>query len=176
MGFPRLQLKSLTREDIRFYEMNQLRSHARFQQLESHQNSRTDALVNSNSDKASGVYLWVRIIVRELLKGLVDGDDLDVLHERVRTTPADLFAYFRSLLQTVPVEQQKEASIMFQIALYKERDFASVHSIRLIDRSFVNHGCPDFLLTRTRSVRIDDILDNMLLSFRMDSTARQLSS
>lgn len=39
---------------------------------------------------AQGVLLWVRLVTRDVLQGIIDGDTVDELHERLMRMPSEL--------------------------------------------------------------------------------------
>jgi hypothetical protein len=51
---------------------------------------KADMLAREVSERANGVFLWVFLVVRELLHGLNEIDNLGTLQERPRDLPVDL--------------------------------------------------------------------------------------
>lgn len=51
--------------------------------------------------RAKGVFLWVMLVVRSLLRGLTEDDDMHMLRERLRNIPDELEAYFQHMMNTV---------------------------------------------------------------------------
>jgi len=174
--FPQLRLEDLTQGDINKYVEGQLHSHIRFQYLFRHDRMNAENLVSEITHKAAGVFLWVRLVVRELLKGLRDGDGISVLRKRLREIPGDLNDYFKRLMDSIDPNHRQEASALLQIALYDEREFATGHPLRLIDLSFIDEGRPDFALTGRYSYKDLDLTNWEALQFRLDSALRRLNS
>lgn len=52
-------------------------------------------------DKAQGVFLWVFLVVKSLIRGLAEGDTLKTLLRRVAMFPSDLYDYFKLILERV---------------------------------------------------------------------------
>jgi hypothetical protein len=73
--------------------------------------------------KASGVFLWVILIVRSLLSGLRSRDDIAVLRKRLRDLPADLSSLYTHMLNHVEPLYNEQASQAFRIygAISKEK-------------------------------------------------------
>lgn len=67
--------------------------------------------------KAHGVFIWVRIVVDELAKGVRDGTALSLLEEKVSDMPEELGDLYRHTLERIEPEYTEEAYIMLQIAL-----------------------------------------------------------
>ncbi|KAH6637381.1 hypothetical protein C7974DRAFT_306701, partial [Boeremia exigua] len=116
-GCPRLKLEDLTRNDISLFVRAQLSGHARFQHVIRSQNESMDDIVNEITTKARGVFLWVHLVMRELSKGLRDGDGMRELRRRLEKIPSDLNDYFKRLMNTIEPDQQHDASVLLQIAL-----------------------------------------------------------
>jgi hypothetical protein len=174
--FPQLRLEDLTYDDINKYVEAQLHSHIRFQYLLRYDPVNAQRLVSEITAKADGVFLWVRLVVRELLKGLRDGDGTSVLRKRLKEMPGDLNEYFQRLMDSISPRHRQEASELLQIALFDETDFVTAHPLRLIDLSFIDEGCPDFALTGRYNYKGLNLADGEGLQFRLDSTMRRLNS
>lgn len=112
---PRLRLHRLTRHDIEKYVNDKLRGHIRMRQLASQFPQDADALVLEIVEAAQGVFLWVQLVVRSLLEGLQNHDEISVLTERLHELPTDLEELFRYMLQRVPGRYKEGMSKMFQI-------------------------------------------------------------
>jgi len=90
-----LMLQDLTRDDIKLYIKERLEEDDRFLELEVEEDdgyTKKDLVVEI-VDLAQGVFLWVFLVVRDLLKGLTNEDRLRVLqkdfiyfHQTSRTT------------------------------------------------------------------------------------------
>ena len=75
----------------------------------------TKVLVEEIVSSASGVFLWVKLVVKSLLEGLQNGDQIEDLQLRLRTLPQDLEALFTHMLSHVPNSYKSQAACIFQI-------------------------------------------------------------
>lgn len=75
-------------------------------------------LVTDIVERAAGVFLWVFLVVRELLDGLTEGDDVFVLRKRLETLPEDLEDYFNHILSRVHKVYREESGKLFQMATH----------------------------------------------------------
>jgi hypothetical protein len=66
-------------------------------------------------EKAEGVFLWVKLVVRLLIEGLENGDNLDELETRLTALPSDLKALYERMFGKMSIEYQKQASLLFQL-------------------------------------------------------------
>ncbi|KAL9619549.1 MAG: hypothetical protein Q9160_005825 [Pyrenula sp. 1 TL-2023] len=175
-GFPQLRLEDLTHDDISHYVREQLGGNKRFQHLSRYDASKAESLVDGIVRKASGVFLWVRLVVRELLKALRDGDGIRTLVRKLDDIPADLDAYFTRLMDSIEDQHRQEAATLLQIALYDEDKFTSLHPLRVLDMSFIEEERPDFGLDANYDFKDFNIVDVEGTRFLIDSTVRRINS
>ncbi|KAH7346375.1 hypothetical protein BKA65DRAFT_399466 [Rhexocercosporidium sp. MPI-PUGE-AT-0058] len=114
-GLPKLRLQDLTYRDIEAYVHDELRSHQRMLQLSQAEPNHAYELATEIVTKASGVFLWVMLIIRSLLSGLRNRDDIAVLRKRLQHLPADLSSLYTHMLNHVDPLYNEQASQAFQI-------------------------------------------------------------
>ena len=173
---PQLRLEDLTYNDISLYVREQLFSNKRFHKLMQYDTIAAEGLVASLIYKAAGVFLWVRLVVKQLLRGLRDGDSIGALSKKVEEIPAGLDDFFMRLMESIEPQNRKEASELLQLALYDEDEFVSLHSNYLLDFSFIEEGKPDFALEPSYSFSGLDFVNTGAMAFRLESTMRKLNS
>lgn len=71
--------------------------------------------VKKISNKAQGVFLWVKLVVRSLLDGLSNSDRMVDLRARLDLIPADLEALYRHMITHIETLYSRRASEVFQI-------------------------------------------------------------
>lgn len=175
-SYPQLKLEDLTYTDISAYVREQLYGNKRFHKLMLYDTVATEGLVASLISKAAGVFLWVRLVLKQLLRGLRDGDGIGALSKKVKEISADLDEYFMRLMESIEPQNRKEASELLQLALYDEDEFVSLHSKCLLDFSFIEEGKPDFALNPFYNFSGLGITDTGAMAFRLESTMRKLNS
>lgn len=112
---PQLLMEMLTRRDMVDYINGQFTNSSEFQLMERFEKSSADALKDGIIMKASGVFLWVYVVVRTLLAGLRDGDRIKSLLDKLDSLPPELDQLFDNILrQQLSPEHRKEASELFQ--------------------------------------------------------------
>lgn len=80
--------------------------------------------------KSQGVFLWVRLVMDELIEGLCEGDSIEELGDLLSVIPTELGELYsralrrprRSSLRT-SVKTKEEAYVMFQIAMCSREPF-----------------------------------------------------
>lgn len=119
---PQLLLQHLTRDDIMTYVIDNFNS-----QLPADHNSQDGGspmvqdLAGKVCQYSDGVFLWVRLVMRSLLRGLVNGDTLSQLHERLELLPRDINELYQSMWNRLESEDQeiyhREAALHINMAL-----------------------------------------------------------
>ncbi|KAL6718207.1 hypothetical protein ACLMJK_004295 [Lecanora helva] len=112
----RLQLEDHNGYDIRTYISSRFEGDERFIALES-RDPRSSGLVDQIVRNAQGVFLWVRIVVGNLLRGITNEDNLADLHRRLDSFPTDLTAYFEHMFDTIDEFYRKETAEILLICL-----------------------------------------------------------
>jgi hypothetical protein len=135
---PSLRAEDLTSKDIEIYVHEVFHANPRFCALERLSPERTSDLSQQISCRAAGVFLWVKLAVRELLNGIQDGDRLSDLQRRLDVMPTDLYDFFMKILSTITADGSnnfKQASELFRIRHLEE---VSVLAMALADNDDPN--------------------------------------
>ncbi|OJJ05862.1 hypothetical protein ASPVEDRAFT_45324 [Aspergillus versicolor CBS 583.65] len=157
--YPKLALQDLTRGDIQVFADDSLYNHPRFSRLLSLEPERAPQLVREIVDKASGVFLWVYLVVRSLLEGLTNADRMADLQRRLKELPMDLEQYFLHILTSLNSFYLQQASQLFRLALEAPRP------LEVLTFSYLDEDDPDFALrseikplsNEEESIRCEDI-------------------
>lgn len=116
---PGFQIHKWTETDILQYATAKLQSNPSMRQKLMFEDSKSEAeeLKKMVVQKASGVFLWVRIVISELAQGLTDGNTLSELQERVHLLPADLEGLYIRMLAPDKVDRRylKDAALFFHL-------------------------------------------------------------
>jgi hypothetical protein len=111
-----IYLHDLTRDDIyRFTRMNLL-SILKDTGIDG---DREEYLKFANRivDRADGVFLWARLVVRSLLSDIAHSDSLKDLQEGLESTPKDLNGLFRKMIDGVDPAVRKRSDKMLLVAI-----------------------------------------------------------
>jgi hypothetical protein len=115
-AFPKLRLQDLTRNDIKIYAHDKLSAHGRIIQLSRRDPLFLEQLVIEILDMSAGVFLWVTLAVKSLLKGLSNLDSIPDLQKRLRELPPELDDLYSLMLRSIqPKFYVEQASRLFQI-------------------------------------------------------------
>ena len=131
---PGFAIHEWTKQDILKYIQNQL------EDIADDFGNRLHELLEEISQKARGVFIWVRLVVDELLEGWNSGDNIGELIDMLSMMPPELEGlYERTLRRPTRLgmeatrKHRREAFIMFEIALRTDMplnvdDFLSIAS------------------------------------------------
>ncbi|KAF2094819.1 hypothetical protein NA57DRAFT_45489, partial [Rhizodiscina lignyota] len=137
---PQLMLQDLTLPDIRIYVNDNLTQTPGFMELRCMDEQYAASLVENIATKASGVFLWVVLVVKSLLEGLRDGDHLSDLQRRLDELPEELDDLFRRILHNFDTRYFRDASVLFQLVK------ASVSPPTLLALSFAEQTNEDLAI------------------------------
>lgn len=119
---PKLRLHDLTHADIRFYVTDKMRSHSTMQDLLVSSPEGSEALIEEVIEASAGVFLWVRLVIQDLLEGLINSDGIPDLQMRLRGLPKDLEELYGVMLRRTPVAYRTQTSHLLQLAFSGCRD------------------------------------------------------
>ncbi|KAJ8132874.1 hypothetical protein O1611_g745 [Lasiodiplodia mahajangana] len=111
---PSLQMQDLTFGDIRQFSSDRLRENVMFLQLQEINEEQADFFIEQVTQRASGVFLWVALVVQSLLEGLQDGDTIKDLQARMFQIPEDLGELFEKMLRELQPGYLEQASRILQ--------------------------------------------------------------
>lgn len=113
---PGFAIHDHTRQDISTYIKARLEPSRAVDEPHTDQPGRR-RVVDLVADKALGVFIWVRLVVDLLSKGVRDGTPYSALEEQVNKIPQELKDLYADTLRRIEPEYSSEAYIMLQIAL-----------------------------------------------------------
>lgn len=162
---PKMALEDLTREDIHAFAQDFLHNHPRFSRLLALEPERAPQLVTDISDRASGVFLWVFLVVRSLMDGLTNADGISDLTKRLEQLPNDLEQYFSHILTNLDPFYLQQATQLFRFTL------EAGEPLSVLTYSFLDEEDPDFALKREISP-----MSEQEESLRCETVERRLNS
>lgn len=118
---PQLKLQDLTRPCIRVYVNEMLVSNENMLALSTYDPDKAEGITTEIVTKAQGVFLWVILVVRSLLNGLMNGDRISELEHRLKELPSDLKRLYRYMFDAIQPRYLPEGSRIFQMKQAKQR-------------------------------------------------------
>lgn len=111
-SLPTLRVQDITQDDMRRYASDYLGK-----KLSDSYGSEWTAILDTIVTKASGVFMWVCLVVKSLLEGLRDGDTFSELQERLEELPSDLQDLYQHMLDRIPEKYRQQALQIIWVAL-----------------------------------------------------------
>ena len=162
---PSMMLQSLTYSDIRYYVTSTLQDDSRFAQFRKREPKYADQLIENVVSKASGVFLWVHLVVASLLAGMGFGDGVSDLQKRLDLLPPDLGRFYNKILQSIDPFYLEHAAQLFKLVQ------ESPVPPQLILLSFADEeGLDPYVNRNIKPLSQDELV------FRADSMRRRLNS
>jgi hypothetical protein len=128
-------------------------------------------LVNNVTNKASGVFLWVFLVLTSLLEGLSDGERAPQLQRRLDTLPEDLEELFSKILRSVDDRHYERAAEYFQIYAAA----VDTGSLYVIILSFADNDDPEAVFApAARMTESQQDLESKLMIRRLNACAKGL--
>jgi hypothetical protein len=162
--FPTFKLQELTVNDIRQFVDDRLGKHPRTLLLSEIEPLRTSAVVREVCSKASGVFLWVRLVVNILVTALEAGDGIAQLEETIKRIPPGLPPLYAKIMASVLSEYREEGTALFC------RVLAARSHLTGLTLSFSQESCSFAITCPTGR------LEERLEQFRIDEILRRLES
>ena len=92
-NYYKLGLQDVARRDIESFLKGSFECNRHFVRLRA-KDKRYEGLIREIVDRAQGVFLWVRLVVRSLLRGLTNSDTMSDLERRLALIPPDPETFF----------------------------------------------------------------------------------
>jgi hypothetical protein len=153
-NIPSLKLQDLTLSDMNQYVDDKFNKDPRIQRIVRKEPETGGKLMKEIVTRADGVFLWVILVIRNLLGEIHIGDNVINLQERLHILPTELDGLFQHILfDTQSEDRVKEASRIFQLVRAREMvcDFTrdqSASSLTLWELALAYYECDEDLALR----------------------------
>jgi hypothetical protein len=114
-SYPSLVIHEHTQNDILYYASSRIRASAMVERPLVVNTEIVDNLINMVVSRASGVFLWVRLAVNDLLQCLSSGDSFEEIQQQLHELPDDLEGLYMRMLERVPHKYRHDTALLFQI-------------------------------------------------------------
>ena len=109
-----LRLQDLTRADIHQFATSEITRHIQLTSLSEDEQRSKLRIPDLIVEKAEGVFLWVDLVVKSQIKGIRNGDDLDILIKRLEVLPSKIEDLYVHMLERIdPVYYPEAARYLF---------------------------------------------------------------
>ncbi|KAJ5906713.1 uncharacterized protein N7473_003629 [Penicillium subrubescens] len=113
--YPTLLLQNLTYSDIQLFVFDSFNRSDIFQSFLQAHPTRMHDFGLGIVRKSDGVFLWVRLVVKAIIRGTQNGDQLSDLQAHLDELPADLERLYRHMLLRVPQRYRIRSARIFAI-------------------------------------------------------------
>lgn len=166
---PKLRLQDLNEADIRLFIQHELVNNPNVQSLTSDSREASQKIIPTLQAKAQGVFLWVRLVVKSLLRGLRHRDTIADLLKRVDRLPEDIDELYSYSLQRLGGDEEmyaREAAVFYELA---KRGGLTLLESCLINSPQLRHKYFDLsTYATTQQRRIGRDIDGDLISTRIN--------
>ena len=128
-GCPGFSIHEYTTDDIRHYAEDRIKADMAGE-LSIEYEEGLKKLVENIVRDAQGVFLWVRLVVNEIVEGICEGDTMEELVTLLSTIPTELGDLYKRALRRSSrgsmetlIRNRSEAYVMFQIAICAREPF-----------------------------------------------------
>ncbi|KAI0167217.1 hypothetical protein BJ166DRAFT_229544 [Pestalotiopsis sp. NC0098] len=158
-----LRVQDLTEYDIKLYVTTKFTNIPRRADLLTEDPTTTNLIINEILGKAQGVFLWVTLVVRSLIEGLRNRDNMSTLRRRLSNLPAGLEPLYKRMIEKIDPLYHKEAGRTFNMVLLAARPLSP------LAMSFSEHESREALSPQS-------ILSDAQIEMRHSVVARQLKA
>ena len=114
----KLRLQDLTRNDILKFVVDELQSVPQAQAIALQDPDLLDNIKEDIVERAQGVFLWVSLVVKDLVKGLRNDDSPKQLAERLASLPGEVEGIYERMLDHIEKPHRREAAQWLSIVLH----------------------------------------------------------
>ena len=155
-AFPQCRIHEWTANDISAYVQDKLGHAGKLLALSDqmarkhHKGTIVDYLTDTVINKAQGVFLWVELVVNNLIVGIEEGSSDAELKDCLDSLPPELEALYAHILEQIPMDYLDDAMIYFKLALER-------HHLGLLDFHLATRD-PEEALAREKQASYENHL------------------
>jgi energy-coupling factor transporter ATP-binding protein EcfA2 len=116
--FPKLKIHLTTKQDIRRMIDKYLLDD---RHLKSFDATESERFVSKFVDMAEGVFIWVKLVLKELEERLNYGARLGTLYKTLDTFPRDLDKFYERIVRKIPKDEKKVAEAVFDVLIETQK-------------------------------------------------------
>ena len=117
----KLRLQDLTHKDVQRYVEDKFQDVPRLASMISENGYEMNKLKEEIVAKAEGVFLWVKLAVKDQIRGLRNDDSPEQLQERLACLPSEIEGIYLRMLLQIDKPYRQQASCFLRMALYEPR-------------------------------------------------------
>ncbi|KAF2969412.1 hypothetical protein GQX73_g4162 [Xylaria multiplex] len=110
------KMQDFTKADMTKYVKEYLEGSDKFRTAAALDSQCLDLIPNI-SNRANGVWLWVYLVVRDILRDIRDGEPFQQWQNRLESYPQELVAYFRKMMERIDPFHRRQGAEIFLLSL-----------------------------------------------------------
>lgn len=114
---PSLTMQNLSKRDIGHFVRAEFDKSIAFQELKEVFQDGAASIIKKIIEKAQGVFLWVNLVVHNLLSNLVDNPSLAALELTLAEIPGDMAGLYNAIWRSIPNQRKCRSSKILQICI-----------------------------------------------------------
>lgn len=161
-----LRLQDLTEDDIKAYVTAEVRKKTLARVLDEDYTHELENLADEVVRKAEGVFLWVSLVVTDLVIGIDEAESLHDLHKRLIRLDPDLHSLFRQiLLERLPPAHRQQIARHLLISSYTKQihtaNYLVAHAVGYQVQVGSTSTQPDIYNVRNNRQKTMDLLTHL---------------
>lgn len=146
----KLRLQDLTHKDVQRYVEDKFQDVPRLASMISENGYEMNKLKEEIVAKAEGVFLWVKLAVKDQIRGLRNDDSPEQLQERLACLPSEIEGIYLRMLLQIDKPYRQQASCFLRMALYKP-------GLSLLEHALASYKELEAMLLSDRDVSTQEI-------------------
>lgn len=112
---PTLRLQDLTHDDICSYIESELLNESLFVQMSQFEPGFAEEVESALVEKCSGVFMWIVLVIRQLIRGLIHFEDRQSLMATIDEIPDDLEQLYHQMLSRMNAKHREEGYSLLRL-------------------------------------------------------------
>lgn len=130
---PGFAIHEYTHSDIKQYVVDHVESALGLSIVTEDDRTQVKALSNEVTKRAKGIFIWVKLVVKELVEGIIDGTSIPQLYQSLDSIPTELDALYTRIIQKRKPKHVLEMFIMSQILLCSQTPVSLLSLMAITD-------------------------------------------
>ena len=131
-------LQHHTKGDIERFVRDILEKNSKFTNAEQ-KDKRYGVFIQEVIERAKGVFLWVQLVVNDILRGLGEQNKLEDLQDKLNAMPGSLKKYFKQMFDRIDSAHRTESAKVFLLAAHAVQPL-SVECYRYLEKEHRDPG------------------------------------
>ena len=137
-NMPQLRLQDLTYQDMMNFVSDRLNQSRGLKEMESLDPELRSTLIRDLCERSDGVFLWVVLALRSILKGLQNGETASTLQRKLDALPRELYEMYKLIFKSLDPATQTSTARMILIML-RSKEVPNSYPMSLLQLALVDN-------------------------------------